>query len=243
MTNRKVESVTTKQLECIPSGLKHVMMIDNRGEQNRIASVSLLGEHKGRFIVLGISLSIIYQIATCHRQCFGGDHVVESLCGRAYNLACSAYVLMCRGLYDEALGLIRNMGEIANLMGLLFNDKKARQLWLTSEKKTRLRKFNFARVSEYLKEIEDGKFLFADRAWYSRLSENYTLVHPGTRPNVHNPDSIANAGGCIQEDGFRVVICDLTNVCSYVALFASQYGRLHDLFYELREGLEEIGDD
>jgi hypothetical protein len=37
--------------------------------------------------VLGTSLSALYQVATCHRKCFGGGHVLESLSGRIYNLA------------------------------------------------------------------------------------------------------------------------------------------------------------
>jgi len=35
------------------------------------------------------------------------------LLGRAYNLGCGAYNLTIFGLYDEALSLIRSLGEIA----------------------------------------------------------------------------------------------------------------------------------
>ena len=83
---------------------------------------------------------------------------MESICGRAYNLACSVYTLMCRGLYDEALSLIRSMGELANLIGLLFNDKEQRILWLQSNKRERLSKFSPGRVREALENIEDGIF-------------------------------------------------------------------------------------
>ena len=243
MNNKREERVILQRLECVPSGLKHMMMIDEFGQKNRILSVPLMGEHKERFVVVGISLSIIYQIATCHRVCFGGDHVVESLCGRAYNLACSVFTLMCRGLYDEALSLIRSMGELANLIGLLFNDKEARKLWLQSNKKERLNKFSPARVRESLVNLEGGIFLFADRDWYSRLSEEYIHVHPGTRPNVHNDQARANAGGSVQEEGFRTVIRELTLVCSFIALFVSQYGGLKDLFGNLTEALNDLKDD
>ena len=49
MCNEKNESVTVQRLESVPSGLKHVMMIDEFGEKNRLLSVPMLGEHKDRF--------------------------------------------------------------------------------------------------------------------------------------------------------------------------------------------------
>ena len=117
----------------IPSGLDHIKMVAIVGEKNRHLSTVKLEDFKSDLEIVGISLSILFQASTCHRKCFGGSHILESLAGRSYNLACSAYILICRGFYDEALNLMRSMGEIYNLIALLEVDKKAFQNWLNSD--------------------------------------------------------------------------------------------------------------
>lgn len=113
----------------IPSGIAHIEMIASISEHNSKVTASNLNSSKTELSVLGVSLSILYQAATCHRECFGGPHVFESLSGRAYNLACSAYILSCRGFYDEALNLVRSMGEISNLISMSAVDKSALDRW------------------------------------------------------------------------------------------------------------------
>ena len=206
----------------VPSGLEHIdKMIVRLGERNRLLSGSKLSGYKDEINVLGISLSILYQVATCHRKCFDGNHVLESLTGRTYNLACSAYTLICRGLYDEALNLIRSMGEISNLIFLFYNDNKALELWLNADKATRLREFRPFKVRELLENHEGP--MYADKDWYSKFCEDYTHVHPRTRPNVHNEQSIAYVGGFFQEEGLKYSIGELTTVCAYIAGSADVY--------------------
>ena len=97
-------------------------------------------------MMIGTALSALYQAATCHRKCHGGSHVLEALAGRVYNLACSAYSLITQGFYDEALNLIRSIGEISNLISLSIVDKEAIAEWLSSDQKTRIKKFRPARL-------------------------------------------------------------------------------------------------
>ena len=137
---RQIEDIKRK-IE-IPSGLEHIKMVVELGDEARRSSASKLGSYKDELNVLGISLSILYQVGTCHRKCFGGPHVLESLTARTYNLACGAYTLICRGLYDEALNLVRSIGEISNLIALFYADQKNIKLWLSYDKKTRRRKFS-----------------------------------------------------------------------------------------------------
>ena len=232
------EQEISSSLYGIPSGLEHVeKMVVMLGERNRQLSGSSLSEYESEINVLGISLSILYQVATCHRKCFGGGHVLESLTGRAYNLACSSYVLICRCLYDEALNLIRSMGEISNLILLFYGDNEAIESWLKSNKISRLSKFGPSKVRESLE--KQRKPLYADRDWYAKFCEDYTHVHPGTRPNVHNKQNAAFVGGVFQEEGLKYSIGELTNVCTHIAMFMSKYGGLDDLFNELCEALEE----
>ena len=124
------------------------------------------------------------------------------------------------------------MGEISNLMALFVSDKESLELWLHSDKETRLKKFSPARVRESLREHESSLML-ADQDWYSKFCEDYTHVHPGTRPNVHNEQGLAHAGGFVQEEGLKFSIGELTNFCTSIALFVSKYTDLDDLFKEL----------
>lgn len=82
--------------------------------------------------------------------------------------------------------------------------------------------------------------MYANQDWYSKFCEDNTHVHPETKPNVHNEQGQAHASGRIQDEGIRLSIGELTNVCTYIALFASQYGGLQDLFEELKETIEAV---
>ena len=215
----------------IPSGLDHIKMVAVVGEKNRHLSTVKLEDFKSDLEIVGISLSILFQASTCHRKCFGGSHILESLAGRSYNLACSAYILICRGFYDEALNLMRSMGEIYNLIALLEVDNKAFQNWLNSDAKTRIHNFGPGKIRELLKGQAD--FLYADKDWYSKFCEDYTHVHPGTRPNTHNEQGQAHAGGVFQEEGLKFAIDELANLCALIALIISKHADLDDLFEEL----------
>lgn len=212
----------------IPTGLEYIKMIASFGEEISRDSVPYLANHKDDLDVLGTALSIFYITATCHRKCQGGSHVLESLVARAYNLALSAYTLTCRGLYDEALNLVRSIGEIANLLGLFLTNSDATNQWLNSEKNTRIRKFGPAKVRQLL-ESENSILTFADKDWYSKFCEDYSHVHPGTKPNAYNVHKQGNAGGCFQEEGIKKSIDELVNVCAHIAIIVSKYAELDDL--------------
>ena len=85
----------------IPTGLDHSTLV--RLGTVRVASETAqhLDEYKLNNEIIGTCLNVLYQAGTCHRKCHGGGHVLESLCGRAYNLSCGAYNLANCGLYDE----------------------------------------------------------------------------------------------------------------------------------------------
>ena len=109
--NNERESGILIKLETVPTGREHLELIEVIGDFNRQATNTKLTQYSRELDILGISLSIIYQVATCHKRCIGGPHVYERLMARAYNLACSGYYLIGRGLYDEALNLIRSLGK------------------------------------------------------------------------------------------------------------------------------------
>src|SRR5258708_29825596 len=126
----------------IPSGIDHLKMVARLETATNSQSLKDFSTSDAQYQLIGTALSVLYQAATCHRKCHGGPHILESLCGRMYNLAVGAYLLAQRGLYDEALNLTRSIGEASNLIALSVIDKAALKEWLSSDKKTRLSKFS-----------------------------------------------------------------------------------------------------
>ena len=216
----------------IPSGLDHLdMLADIEAITYRELSRNLAESVTDRRMI-GTALSVLYQAATCHRKCNAGPHVFEALCGRIYNLAVGAYLLALRGLYDEALNLIRNIGEVSNLIALSVVDKKALTEWLSSDKKTRLRKFSPSEVRKAL-ERQEPTLLLADHDWYSCFCEAYTHVTPKTKPNMHNSQGQAYAGGVYQPEGLKNALSELATVLGPVSMIVCQYFEFSDLFREI----------
>jgi hypothetical protein len=216
----------------IPTGLGHLEMVGNLAAVIRGESLKHLAESSADCSMIGTALSAIYQAATCHRKCHGNQHILESLCGRIYNLGVGAYLLTLCGLYDEALNLTRSIGEAANLIALSVVDKKALQEWLASDKQTRLDKFGPGKVRKALKR-NGSALLLADDDWYSRFCEAYTHVTPQTRPNVHNAGGQAHAGGIYQPEGFRKTLAELATVLGAVSMIVCEYFKFPDLFQEI----------
>ena len=215
----------------IPNGVDHFKLIDAGGAKVRESSASGLESRSDSLLLIGTCLCAVYQAATCHRKCHGGSHVFEALAAKAYNLSVGAYNLITLGFYDEALTLIRGIGEISNLISLSVIDKSAFSEWLSSDKKTRLKKFNPAKIRNILKE-KGEELMYADKDWYSKLCEEYVHVSPDTKPNMHN-ESMAVAGGIYQEKGLETSLNELSAVVYFIAMLICKYFKFEDLFREL----------
>jgi hypothetical protein len=87
---------------------------------------------------------ITYKVATCEdgKRCRKGDHIIESLAARAYNLTLSATLLSAVGLYDEALNSVRSLGELANVLAYLSLYPDDYPNWVLANKKTRLSQYS-----------------------------------------------------------------------------------------------------
>ena len=158
----------------------------------------------------------------------GGTHVLEALAGRTYNLGCAAYILICRGFYDESMNLVRSIGEISNLIFLSVVDKQSLRRWLAADRKTRLKEFSPARIRK-LVDKEAPSLMYADRDWYSRFCEQYTHVTPSTKPNLHNNEGMPHVGGVLQPAGLAVSLSELATVLAFVALPICRYFDFADL--------------
>ena len=217
----------------VPTGLAHIDMNIRLGEHMREQSAEHLVKYEHELKVLGTALSIIYQFATCHRKCFGGPHTIEAIAARVYNLAWSSYILICRGFYDEALNLVRSIGEIANLLGLFYAIPATAADWSKANKSARRRKFSPAKVRQIL-EKENSALVYASKDWYSDFCEMYVHVHPHTKPNSYNEFQQGIVGAAyVQEDGLNKSIDELVHVCLYIALIVSSNSELDDLRQQL----------
>jgi hypothetical protein len=229
-------------IEKIPSGAEHLDGVVRASlivrQQSAQDFASLATERE----LLGTSLSALYQAATCHRKCFGGGHVLESLSGRMYNLAVSAYQLALNGFYDEALNLTRSIGEIANLISLSVVDKNALSEWLTSDKKTRTNKFGPAKVRELLKQ-HGSAMIIADYDWYTELCEKYTHVTPQTRPNLHTSSGLAHVGGIHDPDSLQKVLSELTKIVTAATMFVCKYADLDDMLEDIVRIINSIASE
>jgi hypothetical protein len=230
--------VSTKPQE-IPTGLDHLAMVRRGAMFVANETAEHLDAFKVNNDVIGTALNVIYQAATCHRQCHGGAHVLESLCGRAYNLGCAAYDLTIFGLYDEALNLIRGLGELTNLVMLSAIDPPRIQEWLRANRGERLQKYAPGKVRDMLK--AKGIEPCATDKWYREMSESYTHVTPATQPNFHG--GVAFVGGKYEPDGVKKCFGALLYVLSMLAMFIAKFFKYEDLFAELSGRLRGVPED
>ena len=78
---------------------------------------------------LGTALSYLDRIASCWWCCRQDTHIEERLVGKATSNARAALHLLRSGYYDEALGLIRQIGETANLACLFVQSAESHEEW------------------------------------------------------------------------------------------------------------------
>jgi hypothetical protein len=228
---------TEKNID-VPTGLEHFTLIRTGGVQSVETSEPMLQEMKSQLEFLGWALAALYEVGTCNRKCWGGPHLLESLSARVYNLSVSAYLLMVRGFYDEALNLVRSIGEIGNLISLVATDKGVVEQWVTADKETRIREFGPGAVRRRLGR-KDG-LLIASKDWYAAFCETYTHPTPGVRPNMHNPKGAGHVGGVVQEEGMRKTLDELVEKVGSIALMAAAFAQLRDYVAELSSRVDSL---
>jgi hypothetical protein len=216
----------------VPKGLAHIAMIVGINQDNRVVTQKLLTTHRDDLKMLGTSLTVLFEAATCHRKCWGGGHKMEFMAGRVYNLACAAYSLVCIAYYDEALNLTRSLGEIANLVALFHMDDSAFEKWVKMPNDARREAFGPGKVRKRLK--SEGGLLLMDDAKYWELCESYTHPTPNTMPNKHNDQQRAICGGFIQERGLAYSLEALTSLTGAIAMFYAALFNFDDSFQELK---------
>jgi hypothetical protein len=188
---------------------------------------------------LGRLLVFVFGLATCGWGCKGGNHQIEWLLGRVLNQAFSAHRLMRSGFYDEALVLIRGIGEIANLLLLFQRDKAALAEWKTCDRKTRLRKFGPGAVRETLEKLGMAPAMITkDR--YEALCEIGAHPVPAFKPGHYSGGGPPVLGVLFQVPGFLVCLNELGFA---VAMCAVPAATLMNIDKELREIVVDLACD
>ena len=157
----------------------------------------------------------------------GGDHLLERLAARVYNLASASYSLISIGYYDEALSLVRSIGEIANLLSLSMCDKQQFVGWVKSSKQDRISKFSPVKIRNLL---EQSGITLMDKEWYAKLCESYVHVAPHAKINNFNEDDRNLCGGIVQRNGVEACLDQLTTIVSMISLFYCREFELNDYF-------------
>lgn len=186
----------------------------------------------GENLPLNRAIEILFDLATCKNRCRGGDHVMESLLGRIVNQAIASIMLDATGFHDEALGLVRGMGEITNLLALFRLDPPSFRTWVTFSDTERRKKFSPVKVR--LAIDRNGSIAIPmDQHAYDQLCERYVHVHPSTSPNSHEDGQLKHVGGHFQSRGSAELQQTLTYIVVQAAMLAASIFDRRDLLQEL----------
>jgi hypothetical protein len=200
-------------------------------------NLELVKDSQGHFPLLGTSLSTLYQLGTCHGKCRGGDHILESLVGRTHNLGAAAFTLILSSYYDEALCLIRSIGEIANLFMLFAVNPAKYAEWVQATHDQHINDFSPSAV-RYM--IRDRKLVPMPGSWYAELCSKATHVTPHTAPNLHNNEGKRYVGGVPQHNGFHDCIDQLTEIVTNIAMTSGKILGREDLMKTVIEELRNF---
>ena len=208
----------------IPEGLEFLRFVWKQEDECESATDEALpkmGERAPQcFRELGTVLSLLDRLASCFWECSKGDHVVEHLVGRAGSFARAALRLIRLGFYDEALVLVRSVGEISNLLVLFCQEDALFQKWKLSNHSQRRKEFDPVKVRIALE--SKSKPIPMSQSKYARLCEKVAHVTPETKPQNYNVHGRPVAGGYFQEAGVLVTINEVSEFIAWIALCAAK---------------------
>lgn len=214
--------------------------IEDKCKKEALSDDKVSTELRAAQILFDALVDHLYRFSSCHWGCHEKEHVLEYLGGRTVSSLLSAKRLNETGYYDEALTLVRNVGEIANLLNLFWSNVDLMRDWIDSAERVRRREFRPAAVR---KKLLAAKVLipFSD-AHYSRLCE---LVHvgPATRPQSHNSKREPTLGAVYRRDEYMIgqweiiwAICAVSGPIAKLAIFPREEAkRMVEMTIDLAE--------
>lgn len=167
---------------------------------------------------LGTALSYLDCIASCWWDCRQDTHIEERLVGKAASNARAAIHLLRSGYYDEALGLVRQIAETANLTCLFVQSAESHEEWKGASEEVGRSEFSPVKVRLRLEGLSLPLPMNQDT--YGLLSRQSIHVNPETSPQSHNPFSLLTLGGYFQEAGVLIAINHLGGMVAWVLWLA-----------------------
>lgn len=150
---------------------------------------------------------LLYRFSCCYWGCHGKEHIFEYLGGKCSNNLAVARQALYRGYYDEALSLVRTVGEIANLLNLFWHDSSAVREWADLEEKRRNSKFKPVAVRERLEKL--NVMIPFEQNHYRALCNTAVHASPHIRPNAHQNKQQPILGLVFQKEGFNLVFWNM----------------------------------
>lgn len=210
--------------ESVPEGLEFLNLIwrhEDLCEQNTDEQLPKLGVKAPETIKnLGTVLSLLDRLSGCFWGCRKGDHVIEYIAGRTCSTARASLRLMRFGFYDEALSLVRSIGEVSNLLFLFVKDNSALKDWKSFDDQSRQKFFSPVQVRLRLQNL--GFPLPINQKQYRQLSERAAHVTPKTMPQKYNILDTPLIGAIFQEAGALVVLNELSVTMAVSLLCATK---------------------
>jgi hypothetical protein len=198
-----------------------LMQQDDNCEKTSLSRFPRLGEKTPRcYEMMGRVLALLDALSSCAWGCAEGDHVLERLIGRSVNHARAGLRLALMGFYDEALALIRGVGEIANLLSLFEAKTGSFTRWKSLDERTRRREFSPANVRDKLEKIGTPIRVNTDK--YAELSSRNVHVNPRTSPQAYDMLAIPKGGAYYQEAGLIICLNELALALTFVTYAAAK---------------------
>jgi hypothetical protein len=162
------------------------------------------------------TVSLLYKAACCYWKCNGGDHIIERLVAKATNQALCAFRLYRYCYYDEALMLIRGIGEIANLLHFFTHFPSKIEEWKSATKNEKYMNFKPSSVRKELERVMS--FVPVDSERYSKLCAIGTHPDPHEVPGHFTATGIPIMGMIVQEAGAFVALTELSYSVGLIAV-------------------------
>lgn len=172
---------------------------------------------------LGTVLSLVDRVGSCFWHCPGEGydaHVIQYIAARAGNFGRAAWRLARLGFYDEALSMVRSLGEIANLLMLFSLDSAAMADWKRSDSSRRHNNFRPAQIRDRI--VNLGGMVPLAKKQYHLLCELSTHPVPELRPQLFNPHGVVMAGGRFQSAGLLLVLNETAVLESLIVILAAK---------------------
>lgn len=173
---------------------------------------------------LGQLLAYADMIGSCVYGCPGkseGAHAIWYLAARASSFGRAALRLTKMGFYDEALIIVRSMGEICNLFSLLVLSQESIEEWKKSDRAYRLSTLSPSKIRQRIEKL--GKTPPITGTRYAALCEVSTHPVPDLRPQRFNHARRSTTGGIyLQEAGILVVLNEMAVALAPLVMFAAR---------------------